>query len=142
HESKARRVLEKVGAPLDNVRFRRFPTNRIWTRDYGPIFVRSEKTAAIARFRFNAWAKYPDWRRDDRVPARAAKSLRVRMQPVRAQMGAVKRDVVLEGGSIDVNGSGTILTTEECLLDTKVQVRNPGLDRAGYEKIFTAALGA
>jgi agmatine deiminase len=142
HESKARRVLEKVGASVDNVRFRRFPTNRIWTRDYGPIFVRSEKATAIARFRFNAWAKYSDWRRDDRVPARAAKSLRVRMQPVRADFGGVKRDVVLEGGSIDVNGAGTILTTEECLLDPAVQVRNPGMDRAGYEKIFTTALGA
>jgi agmatine deiminase len=142
HESKARRVLEKVGAALANIRFRRFPTNRIWTRDYGPVFVRSEKTTAIARFRFNAWAKYSDWRRDDRVPARAAKTLRVRLQPVRAQMGDVKRDVVLEGGSIDVNGSGSVLTTEECLLHPTVQVRNPGLDRAGYEKTLAAALGA
>jgi agmatine deiminase len=138
HESKASRVLEKVGAPLDNVRFRRFPTNRIWTRDYGPIFVRGEKGLGIARFRFNAWAKYPDWRRDDRVPARAAKSLRVKLLPVREG----KREVVLEGGSIDVNGAGTILTTEECLLDTAVQVRNPGFDRACYQRLFAAALGA
>jgi agmatine deiminase len=76
------------------------------------------------------------------VAARAAKSLRVRMQPVRAELRGIKRDVVLEGGSIDVNGAGTVLTTEECLLDTQVQVRNPGLDRAGYEKIFASALGA
>jgi len=138
HESKAQRVLEKVGANLENVRFRRFPTNRIWTRDFGPIFVRNDRGLAIARFRFNAWAKYPDWRRDDRVPARAAKTLRVRLRPVREG----KRDVVLEGGSIDVNGAGTILTTEECLLDPTVQVRNPGFDRACYERLFAAALGA
>lgn len=143
HESKARRVLEKVGAPLEKVRFHRFPTNRIWTRDYGPIFVRSETGGvAIARFRFNAWAKYPDWRRDDRVPARAAKCCKMRLLPVRAEMRGMKRDVVLEGGSIDVNGAGTILTTEECLLDPTIQVRNPGLDRAGYERVFAGALGA
>jgi agmatine deiminase len=143
HESKARRLLEKVGAPVEQVRFRRFPTNRVWTRDYGPIFVRAEGALAIARFRFNAWAKYSDWRRDDRVPARAAKSLRARLVPVRTEVGGgVKRDVVLEGGSIDVNGGGTILTTEECLLDPTVQVRNPGLDRAGYERLFSSVLGA
>jgi agmatine deiminase len=142
HESKARRVLERVGAPLENVRFRRFPTNRIWTRDYGPIFVKSDRAVAIARFRFNAWAKYPDWHRDDRVPARASQSLRARLLPVRAEVGGKKREVVLEGGSIDVNGAGTILTTEECLLDPEVQVRNPGLDRAGYQKVFADALGA
>jgi agmatine deiminase len=164
HESKAHRVLEKVGANLANVRFRRFPTNRIWTRDYGPIFVlgtpkgfptppamgsggrsppaphaivKATRQLAIARFRFNAWAKYPDWRRDDRVPARAAKSMRVRLMPVKE----AKREVVLEGGSIDVNGAGSILTTEECLLDPKIQVRNPGFDRAAYEKVFAGALG-
>src|SRR4030095_10557111 len=65
-------------------------------------------------------------------------SLRVRLRPVREG----KRDVVLEGGSIDVNGAGTILTTEECLLDPTVQVRNPGFDRPCYERLFTGALGA
>jgi agmatine deiminase len=142
HEARAQRILEKVGAPLDKVRFRRFPTNRIWTRDYGPIFTRSAKGLAIARFRFNAWAKYSDWRRDDRVPARVAKSLRVRLQPQRVEVNGVKRDMVLEGGSIDVNGAGTVLTTEECLLDAAVQVRNPGVDRAAYERAFATALGA
>jgi agmatine deiminase len=142
HERKAQRVLEKVGAPMESVRFRRFPTNRTWTRDYGPIFVRTERGLGIARFRFNAWAKYPDWRRDDRVPARAAKSVKARLLPVRAEIRGMKRDVVLEGGSIDVNGAGTILTTEECLLHPTIQVRNPGLDRAGYEGVFAGALGA
>jgi agmatine deiminase len=135
HEGRARSVLEKVGAPLGQVSFRRFPTNRGWTRDFGPIFVRTRSGVAIARFRFNAWAKYRDWQRDDRIPERAAAALKVAL--VRPP-----RDVVLEGGSIDVNGAGTILTTEECLLDPVVQVRNPTLDRAGYEAVFASMLGA
>jgi len=138
HEARARRLLARVGAPLAAVRFRRFPTNRVWARDFGPIFVRDGRGTAIARFRFNAWAKYPDWKRDDAVPGRAAKALGARLLPVRA--GA--REVVLEGGSIDVNGAGSIMTTEECLLDAAVQVRNPGLDRSAYERVFADALGA
>ncbi len=132
-ESRARRVLEKVGADLQKVRFHRFPTNRIWTRDYGPVFVRANKGLSIARFRFNAWAKYPDWKRDDKIPERAATALKVPL--------ASTGNVVLEGGSIDVNGAGTILTTEECLLDPKIQVRNPGFARADYERVFGETLG-
>src|SRR5262249_39803725 len=71
-------------------------------------------------------------------PEKAAKATGKRLLPVRA--GA--REVVLEGGSIDVNGAGTILTTEECLLDPAVQVRNPGFDRAAYERVFDGSLGA
>jgi agmatine deiminase len=142
HETKAKRVLKAMGVDEAQVRFRRFPTNRIWARDFGPIFVREgtpgEASIAIARFRFNAWAKYPDWRRDDKIPGRAARTLKV---PTRAVRHA-ERDVVLEGGAIDVNGAGTILTTEECLLDPKVQVRNPGFSRADYETVFRDALGA
>jgi agmatine deiminase len=136
-ERRARRVLLKVGAAVDRVHFRRWPTNRVWTRDYGPIFVRTP-ALAIARFRFNAWAKYPDYKRDDKIPERAAGALELPLLPVRRPGG---KDVVLEGGSIDVNGGGTLLTTEECLLDPAVQVRNPGLDRAGYERVFAEALG-
>jgi agmatine deiminase len=139
-QARARRVLAKGGTVPGCVSFRRMPTNRVWTRDYGPLFVRVDSgSLAIARFRFNAWARYPDWRQDDRVPERAAAALGLPLFPVRAASG---RDVVLEGGSIDVNGAGTLITTEECLLDASVQVRNPGLDRAGYEAVFRQALGA
>jgi agmatine deiminase len=137
HEAKARRVLRAVGVDLAKVGFHRIPTNRIWTRDCGPIFVRHAKGAGIARFRFNAWAKYPDWKLDDKVPERAAKKLGVPLLPV--VHGA--RPVVLEGGSIDVDGAGTLLTTEECLLDPAVQVRNPGFSRADYQTVFRQALG-
>jgi agmatine deiminase len=139
-EARARRILERVGVDGERVRFFRFPTDRGWTRDFGPIFVRREGKGdvAIARFRFNGWAKYPDWRRDDRVPERAARTLRLPIVDVRAH----GRPVVLEGGSIDVNGRGSLLTTEECLLDPEVQVRNPGLGRADLEALFREYLGA
>jgi agmatine deiminase len=140
HERQARRVLERVGMSLGSVEFFRFPTDRGWTRDFGPIFVRRarpEPEVAITRFRFNAWAKYPDWRKDDRIPERAAAKLRLRLFPARAR----EHHVVLEGGSIDVNGRGTVLTTEECLLDQAVQVRNPGLSRADLETVLRDQLG-
>ena len=140
HEAGARRILKRVGVDGGRIQFFRFPTDRGWTRDFGPIFVRREGKGdlAIARFRFNGWAKYPDWRKDDRVPERAARVLRLPLVDVRAH----GRPVVLEGGSIDVNGRGSLLTTEECLLDPEVQVRNPGLGRADLEAVFREYLGA
>ena len=87
---------------------------------------------AIARFRFNGWAKYPDHRKDDQVAERAAKALGLQLRRA-VRKG---RPVVLEGGAIDVDGQGTMLTTEECLLDPVVQVRNPGFKRADYEQVF------
>src|SRR6202167_4959928 len=140
HEAQARKVLKSAGVSSGRVQFLRFPTNRGWTRDFGPIFVKRSKPrpeVAIARFRFNAWARYPDWKKDDAIPAQAAR--RLKMKIFRAHIG--QRDVVLEGGSLDVNGSGTLLTTEECLLDQKRQVRNPGFDRALTETALRGYLG-
>jgi agmatine deiminase len=141
HEAQAQRVLATVGVDLAHVEFLRFPTNRGWTRDFGPMFVRRGGRpggTAIVRFRFNAWAKYPDWHKDSRVPEFAARTLGCPL--IDAQIGG--RPVVLEGGSIDVNGRGTILTTEECLLDPETQTRNPGLSRQEYEAAFAKFLGA
>lgn len=135
HEASARRILERVGADLGNVRFHRCPTDRGWTRDSGPAFVVRTGPAprlAVAHFGFNGWARYDDWKRDRKVSAWAARRLKL---PLYAS------GIVLEGGAIDVNGRGTLLTTEECLLDPAVQVRNPGLDRRGYESVFRATLG-
>ena len=140
HERQARHVLERVGVDPVRVEFFRFPTDRGWTRDFGPLFVRRTSPRpelGIARFRFNAWAKYPDWKRDDRIPERVATRLKVGLFRARAGAG----DVVLEGGSIDVNGRGTLLTTEECLLDPAVQVRNPGLGRGEIEAVLRDQLG-
>lgn len=141
HERKVRALLGRAGVPLGPVEFHRFPTDRIWSRDHGPIFVTRggpRGAKAIAGFRFNAWAKYPDHRRDARLAGRAARALKVPLLPV-VHGG---REVVLEGGAIDVNGRGSILTTEECLLDPAVQVRNPGFGRADYEQVFRDVLGA
>lgn len=146
HETAARRVLTRAGAGMSRIEFFRFPTNRGWTRDFGPLFVKRQRgksdvgksEIAIARFRFNAWAKYPDWQKDDRVPERAARRLGCRIFYAKHN----GRDIVLEGGSIDVNGRGTILTTEECLLDQETQARNPGLSRKEIESVFAKFLGA
>jgi agmatine deiminase len=140
HERRARRVLARTGVPTGQLHFLRFPTNRGWTRDFGPCFVRRAgppAELAIARFRFNGWAKYRNWAKDDCIPERAARQLKLRL--FRARGGG--RDVVLEGGSIDANGRGTLLTTEECLLDPTIQVRNPGLGRAELEATLRACLG-
>jgi len=141
HEAQVRRLLGRAGVSLETVELRRVPTDRIWLRDAGPIMVTRGGPAparAVAGFRFNAWAKYPDWKRDVRIPGRAAKALRVPLLPA-IHAG---REVVLEGGAIDVNGEGSILTTEECLLDPAVQVRNPGFGRADYQRVFGDVLGA
>ena len=140
HERKARKLLERVGAATERVEFFRFPSDRGWTRDFGPICVRRSQPkpeVAVARFRFSGWAKYPDHRKDDQIAERAAKALGLRLRR------AVHKGhpVVLEGGAIDVDGAGTLLTTEECLLDPAVQVRNPGFTRSDYEELFRAALG-
>jgi agmatine deiminase len=129
-EAQARRLLARAGAPAGNVRFHLWPTDRIWVRDSGCSFVKGEGLGAV-NWRFNAWAKYPDFQRDQEIGRRMAKA---------AGAGAVQAGMVLEGGSIDVNGRGALLTTEECLL-SETQQRNPGLDRAGYERAFAQHLG-
>jgi agmatine deiminase len=134
------RILKIVGVTMGRVQFFHMSTNRGWTRDFGPIFLsraKSPKELAIVRFRFNAWARYPDWQKDDAIPQQVAKKFKFKTIP--AQLG--RREIVLEGGSIDVNGRGTVLTTEECLLDQKRQVRNPGLSRADTETALRENLG-
>ncbi len=137
----ARRYLERAGADLSRVEFIVHPTNRGWTRDSGPVFVRRsmerELETAIVHFHFNAWAKYSDWQKDRRVPETAAKKLRKRLFDAQAN----GRKFVLEGGGIDGNGRGTLLTTEECYLDPKIQVRNPGFGRSEFEAALRDCLG-
>jgi agmatine deiminase len=136
-ERRARRTLARAALDLSRIEFFHFPTNRVWTRDYGPIFITDQRgKVAITDWKFNAWAKYPDWQLDDSVPGRIRKALRL---PAWRPAVAARR-VVLEGGSIDVNGQGLLLTTEECLLDD-VQARNPRLTRADLERLFADYLG-
>ncbi len=134
----ARMRLERAGADAGRVEFLVHPTNRGWTRDSGPIFVKRGDEKAIVHFHFNAWARYADWDKDRRVPETAARHTGRPLIDARVE----GRQFVLEGGGIEVNGCGTLLTTEECYLDPETQVRNPGLDRAGYERAFREYLGA
>ncbi len=169
-EKRARGILKKNKVDLKQVVFFHIPTDRVWTRDSGPIFLvrTGEKVAGTLRvpsagtgtrsvpsadngtrsvpttmssvgftnWQFNAWAKYENWHKDDAVPDRILEHL-----PIPCWKPMVNgRRVVLEGGSIDVNGAGLLLTTEECLL-SPVQARNPDLSREGLEKVFADFLG-
>ncbi|MBM3981094.1 MAG: agmatine deiminase family protein [Planctomycetes bacterium] len=133
----ARDLLARCSADVGRVHFWQLPTDRSWLRDSGPIFVYDRAGAKVALdWRFNAWAKYDDWQQDDRVPAFVARGRNVpRVEPL-----CHGHRVVLEGGSIDVNGEGLLLTTEECLL-SKTQERNPPMGRADYERVFADYLG-
>jgi agmatine deiminase len=141
-EKRARGVLKRAGVDPSRVHFHAWPTNRVWTRDSGPIFVRKEDGAiAITDWKFNAWAKYPDWELDDALPERVAELLQVPVfRPEITLEDGTKHRLVLEGGSIDTNGAGVLLTTEECLL-SPVQQRNPGVSREQLEQAFHDYLG-
>ncbi|HEY9173251.1 MAG TPA: agmatine deiminase family protein [Verrucomicrobiae bacterium] len=168
-EKLARSYLKRAACDLRRVEFVIHPTNRGWTRDSGPIFVRRQRAAgvppadqtsraknnmvlqagrrqhagkhagetAMVHFHFNAWAKYDDWQKDRKVPETAARLLKKRL--FNAEFNG--RDFVVEGGGIEVNGRGTLLTTEECYLHPKIQVRNPGLTKAQYDETFKRYLG-
>jgi agmatine deiminase len=170
-ERVARKTLQRGHALNGNVRFHRWPTDRVWTRDSGCAFVRQcgadtpvrqtgaktpvsskavsarleavpsqSSTApqcAAIKWRFNAWAKYPNWKHDEKIGSLMARAAGV--SEIQAVLG--KKRVVLEGGSIDVNGLGSLITTEECML-SRVQHRNPGMKKQDYEKIFAEYLGA
>jgi len=168
-ERRARDVLEKADALSDNVRFHQWPTDRVWTRDSGCIFLaqrahlkpKSSELRATSyepesagcsqpaarssqasdqlialNFQFNAWAKYDNYKYDAKLGARMATAAGARL----VKPFAGDHRVVLEGGSIDANGRGTLLTTEECLLST-TQQRNPPMDRAAYEQMFADYFG-
>ena len=136
-QSRVRSMLKSAGANLDAMDFFIAPTDRGWMRDSGPICVRNESgEVAFNNFQFNGWAKYPNHRKDAAVVVKANRKLKRRLwQPQHKG-----RPVVLEGGSIDVNGRGTLLTTEECLL-SKVQERNSGFTKQNYAEVFCEYLG-
>ena len=145
-QRRARTILKRGGANLARVHFHEWPTDRVWMRDCGPIFTKAagkgaEGALSITNWHFNAWAKYDNWRRDDQVPQHVAElyGMPERRPAVTLADGREHR-LVLEGGSIDVNGAGLLLTTEECLL-SEVQQRNPGVSREQLEQAFRDQLG-
>jgi agmatine deiminase len=124
---RARLAVRQV--PTRRIRFHYFPTNECWTRDHGPAFVvrqrRGKVDAAIVDWGFNAWGgKYPPYDADDAVPTRIAKELAL---PV------FYPGIVMEGGAVDFNGAGTVMTTTSCLLNRN---RNPGLTKSEIEEFL------
>lgn len=130
--ARAQRLCAKAGAVMDRVTFFDHPTNDAWCRDHGPIFVKHRQTGEVALtdWAYNAWGdKYPPYDLDNAIPPSIGRKLRLRR---------FVNDMVLEGGSIDVNGQGLLLTSEACLLN---QNRNPHLTREQIEGNLRDFLG-
>ncbi|MGA9776640.1 MAG: agmatine deiminase family protein [Verrucomicrobiia bacterium] len=168
-ENAARQILARVGCNLKKIRFVVHPTNRSWTRDSGPIFVKKGRAGsplpadgrrarsdapypksetAIVHFHFNGWARYDNWRQDTKVPETAARVLRKPLFHAKCQAAdsirnpqSAIRNFTIEGGGIELNGRGTLLSTKQCYLDPRVQVRNPGLGKKEIEATLKNYLG-
>jgi agmatine deiminase len=141
HKLKAEKVLKDTDVSLSNIEFFIKKTDRGWLRDSGPMFVKDGsasvgETVAID-FKFNAWAKYDDYKLDDKIPFFISEKLNLKRM-VTEHNG---RQIVLEGGAIETNGRGTLITTEECLLDEKIQTRNPGFTKLDYFEVFKKYFG-
>jgi agmatine deiminase len=136
-ENFACRVFKHVGVDLRKIQFVTHPTDRGWTRDTGPIFVKRKSETAIVHFHFNGWAKYDNWRKDTKVPETAAHLLRKKLFHAECD----SKPFVIEGGGIELNGRGTLISTEECYLHPKIQVRNPGLGKKEIETTLKNYLG-
>jgi agmatine deiminase len=135
-EAQAREMLQRSGVDGSRIDFIQQPTDRVWTRDFAPLFVKDGAGKVVpVKWRFNAWAKYDNWQRDDAAGYAIAARFPQPVQPFHQG-----QPVVLEGGSVDSNGQGTMLTTEECLL-SPVQARNPQMSRADLEQTFRTMLG-
>ena len=137
HKLKAEKVLKDSDVSLSNVEFLIKKTDRGWLRDSGPMFVKDANEVIALDFKFNAWAKYNDYKLDDKIPSFISNKLNLKR--VVAEHNA--KQVVMEGGAIDHNGKGTLITTEECLLDEKIQTRNQGFTKQDYFEVFKKYFG-
>ena len=132
--SRIKKIIKKFKSKISNIKFHSIKSDRIWIRDSGPIFLINKKTKnkIILNFKFNGWSKYKDFQKDDKLNQKISKITKIkRVEPVIKVKNKFKK-IVLEGGSIDVNGKGTIILTKECLL-SKVQERNPGVTKLKLE---------
>ena len=129
--------LKKYSASTNNINFIVCKTNRAWLRDSFPIFVKNKLNQRIlVDWGFNGWAKYKNFNYDNKICLKIKNFLKLRsISPV-----LKNKKIILEGGSIDVNGKGTLLTTKECLL-SNIQARNPGMKKKEYEYTFKKFLG-
>jgi len=130
-------MLEKAHVDLEKLSFIFQKTNRSWMRDSGPIIIKNGDKREALNFHFNGWAKYKNYKLDRQVPSAVANFLKIPLIPVLRD----GKPVILEGGAIDVNGKGSLLTSEECLMHPNIQVRNLGFSREDYEAVFKEYLG-
>lgn len=143
----AKRALEKSQVDVERVDFVELPTDRSWTRDFLPLFVTKsgkpgKRALGAVKFRFNGWARYDNYERDEAAGAKVlARAAAAGAEPFQAYVNGGSERLVLEGGAIDVDGQGTLLCTEECLLDGR-QARNRALGKAGVEAALRDHLGA
>ena len=131
-------LLDRHHVGYANIQFVFLETNRSWMRDSSPIVVKKKDgTSEALKFKFNAWAKYANFKKDQLVPDKISEVLKIPLTEVYHR----SRPVVLEGGAIDVNGRGTLITTEECLLDSKIQARNKHFSKEDYQAVFKEYFG-
>ncbi|MFH6967400.1 agmatine/peptidylarginine deiminase [Flavobacterium sp. FlaQc-28] len=130
-------MLERARVNIKNVSFIIHKTNRSWMRDSGPIIVKNGSKREALNFNFNGWAKYKNYQLDKFVPGIVADFIDVPLTQVMYK----GKPVIVEGGAIDVNGKGTLLTSEECLMHPTIQVRNQGFTKEDYEVVFKEYLG-
>ncbi|HSR59613.1 MAG TPA: agmatine deiminase family protein [Robiginitalea sp.] len=129
--------LERAHVNTKQVQYIVCKTNRSWMRDSGPIGIYRNGKRSFLKFAFNGWAKYTNYRLDRHVAG--VVSSHFSQSPLVASYRG--KEVVLEGGALESNGRGTLITSEECLLHPSVQVRNPGFTREDYEAVFREFLG-
>lgn len=130
-------MLERARVKLDQISFIIQKTNRSWMRDSGPIVVYKDGKRETLNFNFNGWAKYKNFQLDKHVPSKVSDFLKIPL----TQVTYKGKPVIVEGGAIDVNGRGTLLTSEECLMHSSIQVRNTGFTKEDYEAVFKEYLG-
>ena len=130
--------LKICGANIKNIRLIVCKTDRAWTRDFLPIFIKNEKKKNIlSKWEFNGWAKYKNFKNDNVAYSKIRRFRKISIIKPKYN----NKKIILEGGSIDVNGKGLLLTTKQCLL-SKVQQRNKGLKKGDYNQIFKKYFGA
>ncbi len=128
------RILE---TNIININFIICKTDRAWTRDFLPIFIKDNNNKKfLTNWKFNAWAKYKNFKKDNKAYLKVKKFTKIHLINPKYK----SKEIILEGGSIDVNGSGYLLTTKQCLL-SKVQQRNKGLSESDYYHIFNKYFG-
>ena len=130
-------MLETAHVALNNISYIIHKTNRSWMRDSGPIIIKNGTESEALNFNFNGWAKYKNIQLDKFVPNKVSEHLNIPLTQVMYK----GKPVIVEGGAIETNGRGTLLTSEECLMHPDIQVRNPNFTKTDYKAVFKEYLG-